>query len=416
MLNSLPFHSHKLLGLTGVLLMACESPGDGSKPSDGTLLPDATNDLFVPPEVSQEASPILVAVGQSPLSPGGELRLGPGVDSLTVRIVATDVTPVVVTGIGWSRGSSGLPVFNQHVGLSPSSLASSLPFQLATPQSELSFTVRLVTPYEDIVESSPSTLIITSEFTDVHGVVQSHEFPLVIAIDNTPRPTLMPSSHAFLHEPGTRHDVNVRVYQERGDGWFYVTRYELESPSTELELRSPTGALTKVGPLASDTFDVSVTFRPQSETLLSNAILVHTDTSNTPLRIPLTSVTPADDYELSYGDPNKFDFRGVTSTTMRSATLTNTGNTELFLLQPTLAPSSAAGAFQVRYFALGSDGGAGTGVTSWPRGLEIGGALRIEISHTPRAGSPDAQLTLSVFGSGATRLPTASFDLIGAIP
>jgi len=379
----------RLLVLASALLFACDAPGDGSQTGDG-VIPDVANDAFVPPDVTYPPSPILVATGQFPLSQGTVVEIGPFDDQSVIRVVAADTTPVVVTGVGWARGSSGLPENNPHVRLMPVTV----PVALATPQSEMTFTVRLASDVDDIDDLTPSTLIITSEFTDASGVVKTHDFPLVIVISRASAPNLQTKSMSFLHFPGRRQTDWTLLHQTFYGGWFYVTRYELESPSTEIVLTSERSTPLRIGPTPDDALEVLVSFTPLSETLVSNAILFYLDSQDAPLRLPITSVTPFEAYQISYSDPNQFDFRGIAATTTRSATFTNTGTIQLSLSEPRLTPAAAAAAFQLRYFVVVIEGGSDAEISSWPRGLQAGRSLRIDVTHTPKAGSPDGQLEL----------------------
>jgi hypothetical protein len=404
----------RLLVLTTALLFACDAPGDNSNTSDGAIpdvTNDVTNDTFVPPDVTYPPSPILVAMGQFPLTQGIVVELGLHDDERVIRVVSADSTPVVITGVGWARGDSGLPENNPHVRLVPVAV----PVPLATPQAEMTFTLRLASDYEDIDDASPSTLIITSELTDTFGTVKTHEFPLFVVISRSPAPVLQTTSMTFLHTPGTLRTDQTRLYQQRGDGWFHVTRYELESPSTEIVLSSESTTPLKIGPIPDNHLDVRVEFTPQSDTLVSNAILFYLDTQDTPLRLPITSVIPTEAYELTYSDPNQFDFRGITATTTRSVTFMNTGTLPLTLTQPRLTPAGAASDFQVRSFVPASDGGSDSELTSWPRGLAAGRSVRFDVTHTPRAGTPDAQLEL-VYTGGDPRSVVIPIPLISAKP
>ena len=313
-----------------------------------------------------------------------------------VRITNTGTGNLRITSIDWDKDESGAAKKNQYVEIDfrGSVDNDSFPYTIdPTNRQELTigvvYTPPLGKPLDDFTDS---VLLIKSNARGSDGRTSNNELRITFSMrQDVAIPRVTPASYKFQNATFAKPETQeFRIYNDEqlATAPFRITSVRLESASQEFTLQGTPSSGTQVlepGNPGYQEVVFQVTYQPKDDTPDANAILIETDVAGSgTLRVPLTTGTNLGSYSLSYSHINEFDFTNVTSVETRSVQITSEGPGTLTIKQPRIEPADARADYTFKAFIPATtQGGTDTEITSWPRGLNVGRAIRLEVTYQP---------------------------------
>jgi len=314
--------------------------------------------------------------------------------TVTVSNGGTDT--LRVDGIDWEVGEGGLRKKNQYVEIDWRGAvdAGSFPRQIAIDnRNSLSFAIEFTPPLgKPLDDFADSVLLIKSNAFDDLGRQKVTEFRIVFSMrQDSAIPRVTPNAYNFRNATIAKGETQeFRIYNDTdlATSPFHITNVYLETPSSEFTLQqTPSSGTIVLEPGNPGYADVvfKVTYQPKDSVPDTNAIIIQTDVgAGGTLRVPLSSSSTTGAFSLSYSHINEFDFSKVTVKEKRSVQLTCDGPGTMTIKQPRIEPAEARGDYTVTaWIPAASAGASDTEVTSWPRGLNVGKAIRFDVEYSP---------------------------------
>jgi hypothetical protein len=302
-----------------------------------------------------------------------------------------------ITSIDWDvDATTGARLKNQYVEIDFRNAVGADAFPYIVDPSnlnELTFAVEYTPPLgKPLDDFSESVLVIKSNARGEDGRSSNEEVRIVFSMtQDVSLPRVTPISYRFQNATQAKPESQeFRIYNDDAlaTAPFRVMSVRLENPSDEFTLQGIPSVGTVVlepGNPAYQDVVFSCTYQPKDDSPDTNAIIIETDVGVSGLmRIPLTTGTNRGSYSLSYSHVNEFDFSNVTSKETRSVQITSEGPGPITVKEPRIEPAEARGDYSFKAFVPATAAGqSDTEVTSWPRGLNVGRALRIEVTYEP---------------------------------
>lgn len=323
----------------------------------------------------------------------------------TVTISNVGQKDLRIDGIDWATGEDGTRLKNPYVEIDwrGSIGPSSFPWTVDRNNTNaLTFAVEYTPPLgRPLDDFSDSVLLIRTNAMNDIGTEKIKEFRVTFSMtqDNA-IPRVTPISYNFQNATLARGETQeFRIYNDAdlATAPFHITNVYLETASTEFTLtETPTAGQTVLEPGNPGYADAKfkVTYQPKDDVGPdTNAIIIQTDVgAGGTLRVPLTTGTTRGDFELSYSHVDGFDFTNVSTRTTRSVQITCIGPGPMTIKAPHVEPAEARRDYTFKAFipATTADG-VDTEVTTFPRGLNVGKAIRIDVEYTPRTDGTDSQ-------------------------
>ncbi len=315
----------------------------------------------------------------------------------TLRINNTGTGNLRITGIDWDVDEvTGARKKNPYVEIDFRGAidADSFPYTIDPSNiGELSmavvYTPPLGTPLDDFTDS---VLLIKSNARASDGRSSNTELRITFSMrQDVAIPRVTPANYRFQNATLARPETQeFRIYNDEqlATGPFRILSVRLETPSQEFTLQGIPSAGTQVlepGNPGYEEVKFSVTYQPKDDLPDANNILIETDVSGTgTLRVPLTTGTNLGSYSLSYSHVNELDFTNVTSRETRSVLISSDGPGTLTIKTPRIEPAEARADFTfVAFIPAATPEGTDTEITSWPRGLNVGRTIRIDVTYQP---------------------------------
>ncbi len=351
---------------------------------ENTAFQEDTGSVFIPPAVQQPVFKV-------------------------VRVVNTGTSPLKVTKVDWAVDAEGRQLRNPHVDIDwqSSVAADSFPWTVDPDNiNALAFSVK----YQPPATGAPTSL--EDSVLEIHSNARTPDGrglkPIVRITfslrSNAAFPRVTPTNYRFTNATAARPESqDFRIYNDDGaTASFRVLSVRLETPSEAFRLSNVPSAGTEIlapadAPPGQDGVVFSCTYTPTGSGNDQNAILIETDVSSgATLRVPLTTGSNPGSYSLSFENPRdeasgSFDFTTVSTTEARNVQLTSEGPGPITIKQPRIEPEEARRNYAVKVFVPATSAGqSDTEVTAFPRGLNVGRALRVEVTYTPTAGGGES--------------------------
>jgi len=315
-----------------------------------------------------------------------------------VDIINPGNAPLTVESIDWARDpDTDVRLKNQHVEIDWQGAIgpNSFPFEVREGGGNpLSFSIRFVPPQkfgQPLLDLSDSVLVIRSNARTSDGNARIAEVRITFTFQQEIAiPRVDPSGYVFTNASLARPErQDFRIVN--GDGAtksFRVLDVRLESPSQEFRLLGvPSAGATVLEPNnpGYQAIPFTVEYQPLDDLPKTNAILVETDvTAGGILRVPLSTSLVTGSYSLSYSSPSAFDFTTVFQPETRSVIISSDGPGPITIRTPRIEPEEARGDFSfVGYIPSTTPEGQDTEITGWPRGLDVGRTIRIDVRFQP---------------------------------
>lgn len=310
-----------------------------------------------------------------------------------------------IDGIDWATDEDGSRLKNSYVEIDWRGAvgAGSFPWTIDRNNTNaLTFAVEYTPPLgKPLDDFSDSVLLIRTNAYNDTGTEKIKEFRIVFSMtqDNA-IPRVTPISYNFQNATQARGETQeFRIYNDAdlATAPFHITNVYLETASQEFTLsETPAAGTTVLEPGNPGYADVKfkVTYQPKDDVGPdTNAIIIQTDVgAGGTLRVPLSTGTTRGDFELSYSHVDGFDFTNVSTKTTRSVQITCVGPGPMTIKAPAIEPSEARRDYTYKAFVPATTAdGTDTEVTSWPRGLNVGRSIRIDVEYTPRSDGSDSQ-------------------------
>lgn len=313
-----------------------------------------------------------------------------------VRVSNGGTKTLRIDGIDWDVDESGQRIKNQYVEIDwlGSVDANSFPWDVSTDNNNaLSFAVEFTPPLGiPLDDFSESVLLIRSNALDDLGRERVEEFRITFAMrQDSAIPRVTPISYNFQNATIAKGESQeFRIYNDPdlATASFQITNVFLETPSPEFTLSgTPASGTTVLEPGNPGYQDIvfTVTYQPQDSVPDSNAIIIQTNVgANGTLRVPLSTGSTVGNFSLSYSHVDELDFTNVNSKETRSVQLTCDGPGPMTVKAPRIEPAEARQDYTLKaWIPAASEGASDTEVTSWPRGLNVGRAIRFDIEYSP---------------------------------
>jgi hypothetical protein len=378
------------IGLVAATVAACgDNFGTGTFTQmevivENTAFQEETGSVFIPPAVQQPVFKV-------------------------VKVVNTGTSPLKVTKVDWAVGADGAQLKNPHVDIDWQSTVAgdSFPWTVDPDNiNALAFSVKYTPPTMGAATSLEDSVLeihSNARTTDGRGLKPIVRITFSLR-SNAAFPRVTPTNYRFTNATVARPESqDFRIYNDDGATTsFRVLSVRLETPSEAFRLSNvPSGATEIPAPAdaapGQDGVVFTCTYTPTGSGNDQNAILIETDvSSNATLRVPLTTGSNPGSYSLSFdnaGDESKqaFDFTSESTTTSHNVQVTSEGPGPITIKQPRIEPEAARRNFSVKVFAPATQAGqADTEVTAFPRGVNVGRALRVEITFTPTSGGGES--------------------------
>ncbi len=302
-----------------------------------------------------------------------------------------------VTSIDWDvDATTGKQLKNQYVEIDFRNAVGADAFPYTVDPGNLreltfsvEFTPQLGRPLDDF---SNSVLLIKSNARGEDGRSSNEEVRIVFSMTkDASEPRVTPISYRFQNATQAKPESQeFRIYNDDqlGTASFQILSVRLETSSEEFTLQgAPSVGTTVLEPGNPAYQDVvfTVTYQPKDDVADSNAVIIETDSpAASIMRVPLTTGTNRGAYSLSFSHVDEFDFTNVTSKETRSVQITSEGPGPITIKEPRIEPAEARGDYSFKAFIPATSAGqSDTEVTSWPRGLNVGRAIRLEITYEP---------------------------------
>lgn len=315
--------------------------------------------------------------------------------TVTVGNVGTKV--LKISSIDWAKDDAGAKLKNQYVEIDwrGSIDANSFPYEIDTGNlKKLTFAVEFTPPLGRALDDfSPSVLVIKSNALDDLGRQKVEEFRITFSMrQDLAYPRVTPINYRFQNATLAKPESQeFRIYNDDqlATASFRILAVRLETPSQEFTLGgTPSAGTVVLEPGNGGYEDVvfTVTYQPKDNLPDTNAIIIETDVgSSGTLRVPLTTGTTLGSYSLSYSHQDELDFSNVTTKETRSVLISSDGPGPITIKEPHIEPSDARRDFKLTaWIPKTSEAGQDTQITSWPRGLNVGKTLRLDIEYSPQ--------------------------------
>lgn len=320
----------------------------------------------------------------------------------TVTVANGGTKTLKVSSIDWDVDEGGQRLKNQYVEIDwrGSVDANAFPWEVDTNNlNALSFAVEYTPPLgKPLDDFSESVLLIKSNALDDLGRSRVEEFRVRFTMkQDIAIPRVTPISYNFQNATIAKPETQeFRIYNDSdlATAPFTITNVFLETPSAEFTLsETPSSGTIVLEPGNPGYRDVvfKVTYGPKDNLPDSNAIIIQTDVgSGGQLRVPLTSGTTRGDYSLSFSHVDGFDFSNVTQKETRSVQITCDGPGPMTVKAPRIEPAEARQDYTFKAFAPATQAGQpDVEITSWPRGLNVGRSIRIDVEYSPATDGSD---------------------------
>lgn len=335
---------------------------------------------------------------------------------VSVEVQNVGWVPLTIKAIDWS------PDANPHVSLDTDVGASCASGTELEPDESCSLVVTYAWPGGQTFDGSPSTLQI---MTDAMGGTGTSTSIVFTPIQPAPAPRV--DTPNYLFETATpskpaEHTFIIHNDSSINGGPFQVTGIALEQPSDTFVLKDLPilPAAVEQGAMCGDLdqpgcsvkFTVEYTPNPGDQAD-SNAVMISTDATPEPLKVPLSANVVIGGYEVSFSHVMELDFSSSSGAETRSVTLLSTGPGVLKVKEPYIEPWEATPVFSWQAFI---DSATPTPVFSWPRALVAGKSLTYDVTYqAPGDGSepPNATLLIPV---ETPDNETIELDLVAATP
>lgn len=314
----------------------------------------------------------------------------------TLRISNTGTGNLRITSIDWDVDGAGLRKKNQYVEIDfrGSVDANSFPYTIdPTNLAELGMAVVYTPPLgKPLDDFADSVLLIKSNARAADGRTSNNELRITFSMrQDVALPRVTPISYKFQNATAAKPETQeFRVYNDEqlATAPFRIMSVRLETASQEFTLQGTPSSGTQVlepGNPGYREVVFQVTYQPKDDIPDANAILIETDVAGSgTLRVPLTTGTNLGSYSVSYSHVNELDFSNVTSVETRSVQITSEGPGTLTIKQPRIEPADARADFTFRAFVPATTPeGTDTEITQWPRGLNVGRTIRLDITYQP---------------------------------
>ncbi len=374
---------------------------------------------------------IVVEVDSQSVQNDGATFFGQALQQVVAKTVTVSnggTRALRIDGIDWDVGEGGARLKNQYVEIDwrGSIDAGSFPYEVATDnRNALSFAIEYTPPLgKPLDDFTESVLLIRSNALDDLGRERVTEFRVRFTMrQDVAIPRVTPSSYNFQNATlakGETQEFFIYNDADLATAPFSITNVYLETPSNEFTLSDTPASGTIVlapGDPGYRDEEFKVTYQPKDDIPDSNAIIIQTDVgAGGTLRVPLSTGTTRGEFSLSYSHVDEMDFTNVTSKETRSVQITCDGPGPMTIKAPAITPDEARQDFKVTAWIPASSAGASdTEVTSWPRGLNVGRAIRFDVEYSPATdGTDTANGTLIIEyenpDSGEIRVPLLSGD------
>lgn len=313
-----------------------------------------------------------------------------------LRITNTGTGDLRITSIDWDEDESGAQKKNQYVAIDFRGAldADSFPYTIDPNNlQELAIAVVYTPPLgKPLDDFADSVLLIKSNARASDGRSSNNELRLTFSMrQDVAVPLVTPASYRFQNATFAKPETQeFRIYNDEqlATAPFRITSVRLESASQEFTLQNTPSSGTQVlepGNPGYSEVVFQVTYQPKDDVPDANAILIETDVAGSgTLRVPLTTGTNLGSYSLSYSHVNELDFANVTAVETRSVQVTSEGPGTLTIKQPKIEPADARADFTFKAFIPATTPeGTDTEITSWPRGLNVGRSIRLEVTYQP---------------------------------
>ncbi|MGM0577578.1 MAG: hypothetical protein ACQEXJ_17770 [Myxococcota bacterium] len=343
---------------------------------------------------------------------GGAVSFPPAVQlpvTKEVRLGNPSFEDVRIDRIDWKRVESDtgeeVAVKNSYVEYDFRGAVGSDSFPLTIEAGQtrgLVFDVRYTPPPGGALDDfDPSVLVIESNARSEDG---SEEVPRIEVTFEMPTKStaakVNPPNYTFSNATPTKPETQeFRIYNDEDVATdpFEVQDISLETPSNEFQLvdipNLPATVLEPNNPGYQDLV-FEVRYLPVDEGSDQNAVLVTTDQSEQPIRVPLDSNLLLGSYEITYSHTSRFDFTNETAEATRSMVITSMGPGPITIRQPRLDGEGAGEVFSWEAIDSAQDP-----VTNFPRALTEGRAIEFLVTYSPPSGSlepPNGQLVVPI--------------------
>jgi len=348
---------------------------------------------------------IIVEVESQSVSNDGIASFGQAIQQVVAKSVTVangGTRALRIDGIDWEVGPDGQRLKNQYVEIDWRGAVDANTFPRSVDvdnRNSLTFAVEFTPPLgKPLDDFADSVLVIKSNAFDDLGREKVTEFRIVFSMrQDSAIPRVTPNAYNFRNATIAKGETQeFRIYNDTdlATSPFKITNVYLETPSAEFTLQNtPSSGTTVLEPGNPGYADVvfKVTYQPKDSVPDTNAIIVQTDVgAGGTLRVPLTSSSSVGDFSISYSHVNELDFSKVTQKETRSVQVTCDGPGTMTIKAPRIEPAEARSDYTVTAWIPASTAGAeDVQVTSWPRGLNVGKAIRFDIEYSPATDGTD---------------------------
>jgi|GEM_PF-1645215 len=353
----------------------------------------------------------------------------------TVQVVNTGTNDLVISKVAWAVDpETNQPMRNPHIEIDwrGSANATSFPWTVSTSNiNRLEFAVKYTPPLFGPPESlDDSVLEVYSNARTFDGSGKKPIVRITFSLrSNNAFPRVTPNAYRYTNATTARPESqDFRVYNDdNASASFRVLSIQLESASDVFRLADlPSGGVEIPAPAdAAPGFDGIVfkcIYTPIGGTNDANAILITTDlASNATLRVPLTTGSNPGSYGLSFDMASEFDFTNTSVVEARNVLVSSDGPGPLTLREPRIEPAAARRDFSFKAFVPATQvGQPDQEILQWPRGLNVGRNVRIEVTFAPQAGGGDTANGEIIFpyenpNAGEFSIPLLSGDPKGRL-
>lgn len=348
---------------------------------------------------------IIVEVESQSIANDGIASFGQAIQQVVAKnvTVANGGTRALrIDGIDWDVDADGQRLKNQYVEIDWRGAVDADTFPRSVDvdnRNSLSFAIEFTPPLgKPLDDFSDSVLLIKSNAFDDLGQRKVTEFRIVFSMrQDSAIPRVTPNAYNFRNATIAKGETQeFRIYNDTdlATSPFHITNVYLETPSAEFTLQNtPSSGTTVLEPGNPGYADVvfKVTYQPKDSIPDTNAIIIQTDVgAGGTLRVPLSTSSNIGAFSLSYSHINELDFSNVTQKEKRSVQVTCDGPGTMTIKAPRIEPAEARSDYTVTaWIPAGAAGENDVEVTGWPRGLNVGRAIRFDIEYAPATDGSD---------------------------
>lgn len=375
---------------------------------------------------------IQVLIDGQTIDEEGTVNLAQAIQTVVTKeleIINPGNNTLTIDGIDWARGADGKALKNKYVEIDWRGAigADSFPFPVEPDAfAGLTIAVKFTPPLGFALDDfSDSVLVISSDARNNDGSKAVAELRVIFRMtQDLAVPRVTPTNYKFTNATPAkpeRQDFHIYNDEQQATTSFRVLSIALETPSDEFRLLNlPSAGAVVLAPGDSQYEDLvfTVEYQPKDDAPDTNAIIIQTDVaSGGSLRVPLSTGLITGAYSLSYSSPNKFDFTNVTSKEKRSVVIVSEGPGPITVKQPKIEPAEAGDDFKMTaWLPATTAGGQDTAITSWPRGVQAGKSIRIDIEYSPSNDGSDTANGQLVIAYESPDLGSIVIDLFSGDP